>query len=92
MDSRFTEAQARELAQIEAEAGGVISAGPDLGHRLGEMLRLELFNGDAAKLVELVSAQFGSVLSQQEVEELVVGFQVKVQEKVTEKLAARKSA
>jgi hypothetical protein len=92
MDSRFTEAQARELARMEEEAGGVISAGPYLGDRLGEMLRLERFNGNAAKLVELVSAQFGSVLSQQEVEELVVGFQAKVQEKVAEKLDARKSA
>ncbi|KAM3094030.1 hypothetical protein ACKFKG_17545 [Phormidesmis sp. 146-35] len=92
MDSRFTEAQAKELAQIEEEAGGVISAGADLGDRLGEILRLELFESDSAKLVALVSARFGGVLSQQEVEELVAGFQGKVQEKVTEKLAPRKSA
>ncbi len=76
MDSRFTEGQTRELAQIEVEAGGVISADPDLGHRLENMLRLELFTGNTAKLVELVSAQFGHVLSQQEMEELVAGFQV----------------
>jgi hypothetical protein len=92
MDSRFTEAQAREFAQIETEAGGVISAGPVLGQRLGEMLHLELFSGGATQLVELVSAQFGTVLSPQEVEELVAGFQAKVQEKVAEKLDARKSA
>jgi hypothetical protein len=92
MDSRFTEAQAREFAQIEAEAGGVISAGPDLGQRLGEMLRLELPNGDATQLVELVTAQLGPVLSRQEVEELVAGFQVQVQAKVAQKLDARTSA
>ncbi len=92
MDSRFTEAQARELAQIEKEAGGVISAGADLGNRFGEMLRLELFNSDFATLVELVSNRFGDVLSRQEVEELVAGFQGKVQEKVTEKLAPQKPA
>ena len=92
MDSRFTEAQARELAQIEEEADGVISAGADLGDLLGEMLRLELFNSDSAKLVALVSARFGDVLSQQEVEELVAGFQGKVQKKGTEKLAPRRSA
>jgi hypothetical protein len=92
MDSRFTEAQAREFAQLEEEAGGVISAGVDLGDRFGEMLHLELFNSDIATLIELVSVRFGNVLSPQEVEELVAGFQVQVQEKVAEKLAPRNPA
>jgi hypothetical protein len=92
MDSRFTEAQARELAQLEAEAGGVISAGVDLGDRLGEMLRLELFSSDTTTITELMMARFGKVLSQQEVEELVAEFQVKVHAKVSEKTSPQKLA
>ncbi|GAP99693.1 hypothetical protein [Leptolyngbya sp. NIES-2104] len=91
MDARFTEAAARELAQLEAEAGGMTNAGFDFGDRLGEAVRLDLFNRDADTVAQVVTARFGNVLSEQEVQELVAQFQVQVQEKVAEKLADQSS-
>lgn len=91
MKFTVTEAEAREMAQFEAEVGCDISAGPNWGIHLDKALELALNSVDRVKLVELLSEQLGKVLSQDEVEELVAGFQVKVQEKVAEKLAPRKS-
>jgi hypothetical protein len=55
---RITEADAQRLAQLETEAGGTISAGPDLGSRLGDVIRLELFGLDRSKIVELPAGEF----------------------------------
>jgi hypothetical protein len=92
MEFKFTEAEAIALAAIEVEAGGVISAGPELGDRLGEVLRLELLNVDRRKVMALVSEGLGSVLSQDEIETLVADFQVQLQQKVSEKMIQRSSA
>jgi adenylate kinase len=100
MEFKFTEAEAIALAAIEVEAGGVISAGPELGdspslerlrQRLGEVLRLELLNVDRRKVMALVSEGLGSVLSQDEIETLVADFQVQLQQKVSEKMIQRSS-
>ena len=63
----------------------MISAGPELGDRLGEVLRLELLNVDRRKVMALVSEGLGSVLSQDEIETLVADFQARLQHKVSEK-------
>jgi hypothetical protein len=55
---KITETEAQRLAQLETEAGGTISAGPDLGRRLGDAIRLELFGLDRSKTVELPDGEF----------------------------------
>lgn len=90
---KFTvaEEEARDMVQFEAEVGCDISAGSDWGIHLAKALALALNFVGRVKLIELLSEQLGKVLSQEEVEELVAVFQVKVQEKVAEKLAPRTS-
>jgi hypothetical protein len=92
MEFKFTEANAIALAEIESESGGIISAGPELGDRLGEMLRLELLSVDRQKVMALVSERLGEVLSQDEIEMLVADFQLQLQRKVSEKMTSKKSA
>ncbi len=92
MEFKFTEANAIALAEIESESGGMISAGPELGDRLGEMLRLELLSVDRQKVMALVSERLGEVLSQDEIEMLVADFQLQLQRKVSEKMTSKKSA
>jgi hypothetical protein len=92
MEFKFTEANAIALAEIESASGGVIGAGPELGDRLGEMLRLELFSVDRQKVMALVSERLGEVLSPDEIETLVADFQIQLQRKVSEKMTLKKSA
>jgi hypothetical protein len=68
MEFKITEAELQRLAQLETEAVGMISAGPDLGDRLGDVMRVELFGGDHRKVVELLHAEYGNLLSPAEIE------------------------
>jgi hypothetical protein len=95
MDSRFSVEQAKFFAQLEEEAGGVISAGVDVGDRLRDLLQLQLsdsYNAPANALLEVVSAQVGDILSSQDVLDLVAGFQATLQQKVADKLNSPRSA
>lgn len=98
MKFTVTEEEAREMAQFEEEAGCDISAGVDWGIHLDKVLELALEHTELVpqrlqvKLVELLSEQFGKVLSNEEVEELVAGFQAQLQRKVSEKLTTQESA
>jgi DNA-binding response OmpR family regulator len=98
MKFTVTEEEAREMAQFEEEAGGDISAGTDWRIHLDKVLELALEHTELVpqrlrvKLVELLSEQLGKVLSNEEIEELVAGFQVQVQRKVAEKLTTQESA
>ena len=92
MKFTVTEEEAREMARFEAEVGCDISAGADWGIHLDKVLEMTLNRLDRVKLTELLSEQLGKVLSQEELEELVASFQAQVQEKISEKLTARKSA
>jgi hypothetical protein len=95
MDSRFSVEQANFFAQLEEDAGGVISAGVDVGDRLGDLLQLELSQSPDASthaLLEVVSAQVGDILSPQDVFDLVAGFQATLQQKVADKLNSPRSA
>ncbi len=98
MKFTVTEEEAREMAQFEEEAGCDISAGADWGIHLDKVLELALGRTELVpqrlqvKLVELLSEQFGKVLSSEEVEELVAGFQAQLQRKVSEKLTNQEPA
>ena len=82
MEFRITEAEAQWLAEVETEAGGMISAGPDLGDRLGDVIRLELFGVDLNKVVKLLNTEFGNVLSRDEIEEVAADLQTQIERRL----------
>lgn len=92
MEFRITEAEAQRLAEVETEAGGMISAGPDLGDRLGDVIRLELFGVDRNKVVKLLNTEFGNVLSRDEIEEVAADLQTQIERRLIQKMVAQKSA
>jgi hypothetical protein len=92
MEFKLTEAEVQRLAEIETEAGGVISAGPDLGSHLGDVMRLELFGIDRRKVVELLSTEFGNLLSPAEIEEVAADLQTQIKSRLMQKRVAQKSA
>jgi hypothetical protein len=89
---KITEAQARSIAHFESEAGCDISAGPDYGVHLGQVMTLALHPVDRAKFVDLLCDQFGAVLSPEEIEELASSFQIQLQERIAKKLVPKQSA
>jgi len=92
MEFRITEAEAQQLAELETESGGTICAGPDLGDRLGDMMRLELFGVDHNKVVKLLNTEFGNVLSRDEIEEVAADLQTQIERRLIQKMVAQKSA
>ena len=92
MEFRITEAEAQRLAEVETEAGGMISAGPDLGDCLGDVIRLELFGVDRNKVVKLLNTEFGNVLSRDEIEEVAADLQTQIERRLIQKMMAQKSA
>jgi hypothetical protein len=92
MEFMITEAEAQRLAELETEAGGMISAGPDLGDRLGDVIRLELFGVDHNKVVKLLNTEFGNVLSRDEIEEVAADLQTQIERRLIQKMVAQKSA
>jgi hypothetical protein len=93
MGFKIAEAEAQRLAQLETAAGGMISAGPDhLGDRLGDAMRLELFGVDHRKVVELLHAEYGNVLSHAEIEEVAADLQTQIESRLIQKSVLPKSA
>ena len=92
MEFKITEAEAQRLAEVETEAGGMISAGPDLGDRLGDVIRLELFGVDRNKVVKLLNTEFGNVLSRDEIEEVAADLQTQIERRLIQKMVGQKSA
>jgi hypothetical protein len=92
MGFKITEAQARSMARFESEAGCDISAGPDYGVHLGQVMALALHPVDRAKFVDLLCDQFGTVLSSEEIEEVASSFQIQLQERIAKKLVPQQSA
>lgn len=92
MEFMITEAEAQRLAEVETEAGGMISAGPDLGDRLGDVIRLELFGVDHNKVVKLLNAEFRNVLSRDEIEEVAADLQTQIERRLIQKMVVQKSA
>jgi hypothetical protein len=92
MAFKITEAQARSMARFESEAGCEISAGPDYGIHLGEVMALALHPVDREKFVDLLCDEFGTVLSAEEIEEVASSFQMQVQERIAKKLLPQQTA
>jgi hypothetical protein len=95
MEFKITEAEAREMAKLEEESGCDISAGPDWGVHLDKVMGLALRSGDSAeptlrernKFIDLLSEQFGSVMSSDEIEEVAISFQMQIQERLANRMA-----
>jgi hypothetical protein len=91
MEFKITEAEAQRLAQLETEAGSTISAGSDLGSRLGDVIRLELFGLDRSKIVELLDGEFGHILSEVEIEEVAADMKGQIEARVLQKITLKKT-
>ncbi len=84
MEFKITEAEAREMAKLEEECGCDISAGPDWGIHLDKVMALALPPGDQNKFIELLSEQFGGVMSSEEIEEVAASFQMQIRERLAQ--------
>jgi hypothetical protein len=95
MEFKITEAEAREMAKLEEESGCDISAGLDWGIHLDKVMRLAVHPDDSAeptlrernKFIDLLSEQFGSVMSSDEIEEVATSFQTQIQERLANRIA-----
>jgi hypothetical protein len=86
MEFKITEAEAHEMAKSEAEVGCDLSAGADWGIHLDKVMELGLDRGERAKFIDLLSEQFGSVMSPEEIEEVAASFQMQIQERLASKV------
>jgi hypothetical protein len=87
MEFKITEVEAREMAKLEEECGCDISAGPDWGIHLDKVMALGLHPGEHNKFVDLLSEQFGSLMSSDEIEEVAASFQMQIQERLANRIA-----
>jgi hypothetical protein len=87
MEFKITEVEAREMAKLEEECGCDISAGPDWGIHLDKVMVLGLHPGERNKFVDLLSEQFGSLMSSDEIEEVAASFQMQIQERLANRIA-----
>jgi hypothetical protein len=94
MEFKITEAEARAMAVFEAEVGGDLSAGADWGIHLDRVMELALDSKhrmlpdriEHSKFVDLLSEQFGNVLSLEEIKEVASSFQLQIQERLAGKV------
>jgi hypothetical protein len=86
MEFKITEAEAREMAKFEAEVGCDLSAGADWGIHLDKVMELSLNQGEREKFIDLLSEQFGNVMSPEEIEEVAASFQMQIQERLASKV------
>jgi hypothetical protein len=94
MEFKITEAEAREMAKFEEEAGCDVSAGTDWGIHLDKVIELALNRVDSAdstlhergKFIDLLNEQFGNVMSSEEIEEIASSFQMQIQERLAGKI------
>ena len=87
MEFKITEAEAREMAKFEEEAGCDISAGADWGIHLDRVMGLGLDRSSRARFIDLLSEQFGDVMSVEEIEEVAASFQMQIQARLAGKVA-----
>ncbi|MCY7334967.1 MAG: hypothetical protein LH613_01940 [Chamaesiphon sp.] len=84
----------KKMAKFEAEVGGDLSAGDDWGIHLDRVMELALNSEhwtlpariEHGKFVELLSEQFGSVMSAAEIEEVATSFQSQIQQRLASKV------
>ncbi len=90
MEFKITEAEAREMAKLEEEVGGDLSAGADWGIHLDRVMELALNQTvDLSKFIDLLNEQVGSVMSPEEIEEVASSFQMQIQQRLTSKIISR---
>ena len=89
MEFKITEAEAREMAKLEEEVGGDLSAGADWGIYLDRVMELALNRVDLSKFIDLLNEQVGSVMSPEEIEEVASSFQMQIQQRLTSKIISR---
>jgi hypothetical protein len=89
MEFKITEAEAREMAKLEEEAGGDLSAGADWGIHLDRLMELALNRVDLSKFIDLLNEQVGSVMSPEEIEEVASSFQMQIQQRLMSKIHDR---
>jgi hypothetical protein len=83
---KITEAEAREMAEFEAEVDCDLSAGADWGIHLDQVMELALNQDERGKFIALLSEQFGNVMSLEEIEEVAASFQMQIQERLASKV------
>jgi hypothetical protein len=88
MKFKITEAEAREMAEFEAEVGCDLSAGADWGIHLDRVMELALNQDERGKFITLLSEQFGNVMSMEEIEEVAASFQMQIQERLASKVTS----
>lgn len=86
MRFQITEAEAREMAKLEEECGCDISAGPNWGSHLDQVMELAIYLGSHNKFVDLLNEQFGNVMSSEEIEEVAASFQMQIQQRLASKV------
>jgi hypothetical protein len=94
MEFKIIEAEVREMAKLEEKAGCAISAGADWGMHFDRVMELALDRSDSAepmlrnrvKFIDLLSEQFGDMLSVEEIEEVAASFQMQIQERLASKV------
>lgn len=86
MKFEITEAEARAMAEFEEEAGCDVGAGADWGINLDKVMELSLNRVERGSFIELLSEQFGNVLSRDEIEEVAASFQIQIQERLASKV------
>jgi hypothetical protein len=85
MEFKITEAEAREMAELEEEVGCDISAGADWGIHLDKVIELALNRFERGKFIDLLNEQLGNVMSSEEIEEVALSFQMQIQERLASK-------
>jgi hypothetical protein len=91
MEFKITEAEALQMSEFEEEVGCDISAGPDWGIHLDKVMSLALNQTNHGRFIDLLSEQFGSVMSPEEIEEVATSFQLQIQEKLAGKVTSHQS-
>jgi uncharacterized membrane-anchored protein YjiN (DUF445 family) len=64
----------------------LLSAGADWGVHLDKVMESSLNQGEREKFVDLLSEQFGNVMSAEEIEEVAASFQMQIQERLASKV------
>jgi hypothetical protein len=86
MEFKITEAEAREMAKFEEEAGCDLNAGADWGIHLDKVIELALNPVARGKFIDLLNEQVGNVMSPEEIEEVASSFQMQIQERLANKI------
>lgn len=89
---KIDETWLKEAIAIEDEAGCDIHAGLELGRNLSKYLTTAKSYIDRQKLISLLKEGLDPILSQKDIEEMADKLQREAQEKVREKLQAKKIA